>query len=55
MQAPRAQECARPYVGAAGWVGVVLDDEPDWVLVASLVRDAFVHVAKKKLLAQLGT
>ncbi len=42
-----------PYVGASGWVGVVLDDEPDWGLVASLVRDAFLHVAKKKLLAQL--
>ena len=42
-----------PYVGANGWVGVVLDDKPDWGLVASLVRDAFIHVAKKKLLAQL--
>ncbi len=42
-----------PYVGASGWVGVVLDEKPDWELVASLVRDAFVHVAKEKLLAQL--
>jgi hypothetical protein len=42
-----------PYVGASGWVGVVLDEKPDWSLVAALVRDAFVHVAKKKLLAQL--
>jgi hypothetical protein len=38
-----------PYVGPSGWVGVVLDDKPDWKLVESLVRDAFIHVAKKKL------
>ena len=42
-----------PYVGASGWVGVVLDDKPDWKLVESFVRDAFIHVAKKKLLDQL--
>lgn len=42
-----------PYVGSAGWVGVVLDDRPEWALVASLVRDAFVHVATKKLIALL--
>jgi predicted DNA-binding protein (MmcQ/YjbR family) len=42
-----------PYVGANGWVGVVLDTKPDWQMVAELVRDAFVHVASKKLLAQL--
>lgn len=38
-----------PYVGPSGWVGVVLDTKPDWGLVAELVRDAFVHVATKKL------
>ena len=42
-----------PYVGGSGWVGVVLDGKPDWKLVESLVRDAFIHVAKKKLLDQL--
>ena len=42
-----------PYVGPSGWVGVVLDDRPDWKLVESLVRDAFIHVAKTKLLDQL--
>lgn len=42
-----------PYVGVHGWVGVVLDTKPDWQMVAGLVRDAFVHVATKKLLAQL--
>ncbi len=42
-----------PYVGPRGWVGVVLDTKPDWKMVAQLVRDAFVHVATKKLIAQL--
>ena len=42
-----------PYVGASGWVGVVLDTKPDWNMVQQLVREAFVHVAGKKLLSQL--
>jgi predicted DNA-binding protein (MmcQ/YjbR family) len=42
-----------PYVGPNGWVGVVLDTKPDWDMVASLVREAFVHVATKKLRARL--
>jgi hypothetical protein len=42
-----------PYVGASGWVGVVLDRKPDWPAVTQLVRDAFVHVATRKLVAQL--
>jgi len=43
-----------PYVGPSGWVGVVLDTRPDWAMVRSLVHDAFVHVATKKLVAQLA-
>jgi hypothetical protein len=43
-----------PYVGPSGWVGVVLDTGPDWKVVEVLVRDAFVHVATRKLVAQLG-
>jgi hypothetical protein len=42
-----------PYVGPSGWVGLVLDTKPDWDMVASFVRDAFVHVATKKLVARL--
>jgi hypothetical protein len=42
-----------PYVGPSGWVGVVLDTKPDWKMVHRLVRDAYVHVATKKLVAQL--
>jgi hypothetical protein len=43
-----------PYVGPAGWVGVVLSTKPDWGTVESLLRDAFLHVATKKLAARLG-
>lgn len=42
-----------PYVGASGWVGVVLDTKPDWKMVQQLVRDSFMHVATKKLVARL--
>lgn len=42
-----------PYVGASGWVGVVIDRKPDWTMIARLVRDAYLHVATKKLIAQL--
>jgi len=40
-----------PYVGPSGWVGVVLDTRPDWTLVERLVRDAYLHVATRKLAA----
>jgi hypothetical protein len=42
-----------PYVGAKGWVGVVLDTKPDWGVVEGLVREAFLLVATAKLAAQL--
>jgi len=42
-----------PYVGPSGWIGVVLDGRPDWGLVATLVRDAYSHVAGPKLKASL--
>jgi predicted DNA-binding protein (MmcQ/YjbR family) len=42
-----------PYVGPSGWIGVVLDDDPDWQQVATLVRDAYLHIATRKLKKQL--
>jgi hypothetical protein len=42
-----------PYVGVSGWVGVVLDRKPNWKLVTQLVRDAYLHVATRKLVARL--
>jgi len=42
-----------PYVGASGWVGVVLDARPDWAIVAWLVEQAYRLVAHRKLVARL--
>ena len=42
-----------PYVGPSGWVGVVLDTRPDWAMVERMVREAYLHVATRKLKAQL--
>ena len=42
-----------PYVGASGWVGVVLDAAPDWDEVARLLREAYLHVATARRRAAL--
>lgn len=42
-----------PYVGSSGWVGVVLDTQPDWLVVAWLVEQAYRLVANPRLVAQL--
>ena len=42
-----------PYVGPSGWVGVYLDDDPDWDEIADLLRDGYRLVAPKKLAALL--
>ncbi len=42
-----------PYVGPSGWVGVVLDTRPDWAVVTRLIRDAYLHVATRKLAARV--
>lgn len=41
-----------PYVGVKGWLGVVLDDDTDWEMIASLLRDAYLLVAAAKLKAK---
>jgi hypothetical protein len=49
------ERCFRPpYVGPAGWVGVVLDEGTSWDLVSKLLREAFVHVAGARLRAKLA-
>lgn len=40
-----------PYVGKSGWVGIWLDDKPDWDEVKELLRDSWRMTAPKKLLA----
>lgn len=34
-----------PYTGGKGWIGVVLDTDPDWGMVESLVKTAYDLVA----------
>ena len=40
-----------PYVGPRGWIGVRIDGRADWRQVTTRVRDAYVQVAPKRLLA----
>lgn len=44
-----------PYVGPKGWIGVRIDNKPDWKTVASLVADAYRQVAPTRLQAALDT
>jgi len=37
-----------PYVGVRGWVGVVLDDDPDWAELERLLSDAHSHVLARR-------
>ena len=43
-----------PYVGRMGWIGMRLDDGPDWEEVAALVRRSHGLVAPKRLRALPG-
>ncbi len=38
-----------PYVGHKGWVGIRLDDGPDWAEVEALVRRSYRMIAPKRL------
>ena len=43
-----------PYVGPKGWVGMYLDEGPDWAEAALLVRRSYRMTAPKRLAAQLA-
>jgi len=36
-----------PYVGHRGWVGVILDGDPDWDQVARVIEDGYAEVAAR--------
>jgi len=42
-----------PYVGPRGWLGVYLDVQQDWDLIAGLVTDAYRTVAPKRMIDKL--
>jgi predicted DNA-binding protein (MmcQ/YjbR family) len=44
-----------PYVGQRGWVGVRIDRRPNWTLIASLVKQAYLEVAPPRLRVVVGT
>ena len=43
-----------PYVGHKGWVGMRLDDGPDWEEVAAIVTRSYRLIAPKRLSALLA-
>jgi predicted DNA-binding protein (MmcQ/YjbR family) len=43
-----------PYVGHKGWIGVRLDDRPDWGEVAVIVRRSYRLIAPKRLAVVIG-
>ena len=42
-----------PYVGHKGWVGIRVDREVDWDLIADLLEDGYRSVAPKRAIQQL--
>jgi predicted DNA-binding protein (MmcQ/YjbR family) len=36
-----------PYVGKSGWVGIWLDQSPDWDDVKDAIRDSYEMIARK--------
>jgi hypothetical protein len=42
-----------PYVGVRGWLGVRIDEDPDWDEITQIIEDAYRMVAPKKLIALL--
>jgi hypothetical protein len=42
-----------PYVGVHGWIGISLEADQDWGVVADLIEEAYRMTAPKRLVAQL--
>lgn len=42
-----------PYVGHHGWIGIWLDGQIDWPLLADLVQKSYRMTAPKRLVARL--
>lgn len=43
-----------PYVGSKGWIGIRLDDGPDWDEVAALIRRSYRLIAPQRLARRVG-
>ncbi len=44
-----------PYVGPSGWIGVYLDQSPDWDVIREILRDGYVLIAPKRVAALLDS
>lgn len=42
-----------PYVGSKGWLGMRIDNDPDWREVESVVKQSYRLIAPKKLARQI--
>ena len=53
VKADPVQYFRPPYVGPSGWIGVRLDQKPDWKTVQALIEQAWRTSAPKRVLALL--
>jgi predicted DNA-binding protein (MmcQ/YjbR family) len=53
VQSDEARYFVPPYLGGKGWVGMRLNDKPDWNAVAALIEESYRLVAPKRLALQL--
>ena len=53
IEAAPAQFFRPPYVGPKGWVGMRLDDNPDWSEVAAQIERSYRLIAPKRVAALL--
>ena len=53
IEADPARFFRPPYVGHKGWIGIRLDDGPDWEEIAARVKSSFRLTAPKRVAALL--
>ena len=54
LRADRTRYFYPPYVGPSGWIGVFLDQKPQWAELRALVRDGWRLAAPKRVAARLA-
>jgi len=42
-----------PYMGPKGWIGVRLDNDPEWGMVAAMMGEAYRLIAPKRLAREM--
>jgi hypothetical protein len=53
VEADPARFFRPPYLGPSGWVGVRLEDDVDWGVVAGLLEEGYRSVAPKRAIDEL--